>query len=404
MAVVLDSRFDQNPTLPGVRDPYPIYRSVREQDPVHWCMEANLWAIMRYEDAQSILKDERLSRQAYLDSLEARTGPQPIIDMQRHELVFTDNPRHGQLRHLLGEAINARLMHDLQVEIDLLVDQAIAPLLGRASFDVIGDFALPLPTRVASAWLGVPEEDRDQIASWIFPLVSGRGVARDADTTVAANDAARSMHAYFSELIRTRRATPQDDLINGLLTAQASDPSLLTDDELIGVFIAVFAAGHGPGIAMLVNTLLALFQNPDQLALLRADPGLLVSTLEEGLRYDPPTQAPNPLAAREDIEIGGKIIRKGDAVTVIIGSTNRDPEAFPDPDRLDVTRNPNRHLAFSAGAHFCLGAVLARMEIQSALGALVQRLPQLRLGCEVEALQWIPHDRFRTLAALPVVT
>jgi cytochrome P450 len=399
--IAIDPRFDENPTLPGVPDPSSIYRAVRESDPVHWCAGAHLWAVMRYDDAQTVLKDPRLSRQAYLDALEARIGRQPITEMQRHELVFMDNPRHGELRQFIGDAINAQAVRDLRTEIDLLVEQKLAPLLSRGHFDAIGDFLLTLPTAVAAAWLGVPEEDREQITSWIFPLVSGRGVTRDPQSTAAASAAAKQLRAYFDSLVQRRSGSPKNDLMSALLATQAQAPSLLSDDDLFGLFAAVFAAGHTPGIALLAGTLLDLLQFPDQLARLRADSSLLPLAIEEGLRYNSPTQAPNPLAALEDISIRGKTIHQGDALTVILASANRDPEVFPAPDRFDVGRTPNRHIAFSAGPHYCLGAMLTRLEAQSILSALVQ-LPGLRLACNSGELTWIPHDRFRVLTALPI--
>lgn len=401
MPAEIDPAFDRNPTLPGVHDPYPIFRHVREADPVHWCAEAGLWAITRYSDAQAVLKSEHFSRQAYLDVLEARSGPQPIIEMQRHELVFMDNPRHGALRRLAGEAINAGEIRTLQQKIDRLVEATLAPLLARDHFDVIADFACTLPTQVASEWLGISPEDRGQMVEWIFPLVSGRGVSRDPKTTAAANVAAESMGAYFLQLIENRRVAPHDDLTTALVRVQAESAEV-SDADLVSLLIAVFAAGHGPGISMLANTLLALLRHPDQLAKLRARPDLVNSALEEGLRFDPPSQAPNPLAALTDVEIGGKTIRRGDVVSVILAAANRDPEEFPDPDDFDITRPRNHHLSFSGGAHFCLGAMLARAEGQSALRAVVCNLPELKLACDFADLHYIPYDRFRTLKALPV--
>lgn len=193
----MTSRFDSNPTLPGVADPYPIYRSVRESDPVHWCAGAGLWAITRYADADAVLKDERFSRQAFLDGVEARMGHQAILEMQRHELVFTDNPRHGQLRALISEAITPQAVQALKPKIARLTEETLDLLLTRGRMHVIGDFARTLPTQVAAVWLGVPAEDRGQIVEWIFPLVAGRGVARDAQTTAAANHAA---DAFFGLL------------------------------------------------------------------------------------------------------------------------------------------------------------------------------------------------------------
>src|SRR5215469_7731514 len=272
--IAIDPRFDENPTLPGVSDPWPVYRAVRESDPVHWCAGAQLWAVMRYDDAQSVLKDNRLSRQAYLDALEARIGRQPIIEMQRHELVFMDNPHHGELRQLVGDAINTQAVRDLRTEIDMLVEQKLAPLLSRGHFDAIGDFLLTLPTEVAAAWLGVPEEDRERITFLIFPLVSGRGVTRDPKTTAAASEAAKQLRAYFDALIRQRRSARQSDLISALLATQAQAPAVLTDDDLFALFAGIFAGGHTPGIALLAGTLLSLLEFPDQLERLRADSSL----------------------------------------------------------------------------------------------------------------------------------
>lgn len=275
-------------------------------------------------------------------------------------------------------------------------------MLACRSFDVIADFAKTLPTQVASIWLGIPPTDRAQMMEWIFPLVSGRGVSRTPETTAAANQAAEAMAGYFQALIDQRRADPQEDLTTALVKVQSFAPSELSDGDIISVLIAVFAAGHGPGIAMLANTLLALLRHPDQFAKLQAEPNLTASAIEEGLRFDPPSQAPNPLAALVDVAIGGKTIRRGDVVSVILAAANRDPEEFPKPDCFDITRRKNHHLSFSGGAHFCLGSMLARVEGQSALRALVCKLPDLKLACDVTDLHYTPYDRFRTLEALPV--
>ncbi len=398
----MTAAFDANPTLPGEPDPYPVYRAVREQDPVHWCPGADLWAITRHADAEAVLKDPRFSRQAFLDQCQDRMGPQPILAMQRHELVFMDNPHHRELRTVIGAAITPKSMQELGPRVEAHIERRLAPWRQRGSMDVVQDFARTYPTEVASLWLGVPEEDRPRIVEWIFPLVAGRGIARDEATTAAANQAADHFTDYFRQLIARRRHEPHDDLVTSLVHAAAAHPDLLGDDDLISLFIAVFAAGHGPGIALLANTLLALLRHPTELARLRDHPEWTASAVEEGLRYDPPTQAPNPLAATADVEVGGTVIQKGQVVSVIIGAANRDPDAFLDPETFDITRHPNHHLAFSGGEHFCLGAVLARLEGQIALGALVRSLNGLRLACDESALRWIPHDRFRTLASLPV--
>jgi cytochrome P450 len=226
---------------------------------------------------------------------------------------------------------------------------------------------------------------------------SGRRVARDAQTTAAANQAADAFFGYFRELVSRRRASPEEDLTTALLRAQRADgEGIFTDEDLLSLIVAIFAAGHGPGIAMIANTWLALLREPSELARLKRHPELIAKAVEEGLLYDPPTQAPNPLVAREDVKLGGKTIHKGEVVSVIIGATNRDPEEFSKPEQFDITRHPNRHLSFSGGPHYCLGAALARTEAQSALGALVKRLDRARLECTVDELRWISHDRFRT--------
>lgn len=398
----MTAEFDANPTLPGVPDPYPTYRAIREADPVHWCPGAKLWAITRYADAEAVLKSDQFSRQAFLDQVQARLGDQPIVRMQRHELVFTDNPRHHELRVLIASVLTPKSMQALQPQVQEFIEHQLGPLRSRGQMDVIGDFARTYPTQVAAMWLGVPESERAQIVEWIFPLVAGRGVARDPVSTAAANRAADQFTQYFRDLIARRRSNPQDDLVSSFVQAAAASGGLMSDEDLISLFIAVFAAGHGPGIALLANTLLALLRNPAEWDRLRNHPEWVASAVEEGLRFDPPTQAPNPLAALADVEVGGKQIRRGDVVSVIIGAVNRDPAAFPDPERFDITRHPNRHLAFSAGEHFCLGATLARVEGQLALQALVQGFPSLRLAIPESELTWIPHDRFRTLARLPV--
>ena len=287
--------FDSNPTLPGVADPYPVYRSVRESDPVHWCTGACPWAVTRYADADAVLKDERFSRQGFLDGVEARMGHHVILEMQRHELVFTDNPRHGQLRALISEAITPQAVQALKPKIARLTNETLDSLLARGRMDVIGDFARTLPTQVAGAWLGVPAEDRAQIVEWIFPLVAGRGVAREAQTTAAANQAAEAFFGYFRQLVSRRRVSPEEDLTTALLKAQRADgKGIFSEDDLLSLIVAVFGAGHGPGIATIANTWLALLRNPSELAWLKAHPELIAKAVEEGLRYDPPTQAPNP--------------------------------------------------------------------------------------------------------------
>jgi hypothetical protein len=266
--------------------------------------------------------------------------------------------------------------------------------------DLIADVAYPLPVLVVCALLGVPAGEQDALRRWSADLARGLdALARPEPAAIAAgNAAAAGLTAYFRGLVAARRRAPRDDLLSGLVAAREQGDRL-SEDELLATCVMLFFAGHETTVHLIGNGMLALLRHPEQLARLRADPGLGPRAVEELLRYDGPVQRIGRTVLT-DASVGGQRLRAGDSVAAVVGAANRDPDAFADPDRLDVARADNRHLAFSAGGHYCVGAPLARLEAQLALTTLLHRLPHLRL--QTEALTWRQTAVLRGLQALPV--
>jgi len=392
---------DQDPTLPGHPDPYPLFRELRETEPVHFNPYMKGWVLARYDHALAYLRDHRFSRVAYLDRMRAEFGTDaPIIRFQSHELAFMDPPEHTWLKNVVGRAFSPQVIAQSRAEIEASVEEMLARAADRDGMDIIADLAYPLPAAVISAMLGVPHRDRDMLRGWVDGIVASRGIVRTAEMMAEGDRSASAFHDYLEKLLTARRAKPENDLLSGLIAAEERGRRL-NDEQIITMIETLFAAGHATTRNLIANGTLALLRNPGEMRKLRANPALIESAVEEMLRYDPPTQAPSPQAALEDVEIGGKKIRPGDTVTVLFGATNRDPERFDDPDRFDIERQDNEHLSFSHGTHYCLGASLARLEAQVAIAALVRRFPKISLG--TDALEWRKLGRFRGLVALPVV-
>ena len=294
-------------------------------------------------------------------------------------MLFLDPPDHERLRGLVTKAFTPRRVEEMRPRIQSIVDELL-DAARDGGMEVMGEFAYPLPVRVISEMLGVPAEERSELMRWagdvaraLDPVLSPEVVERGSRAVEASVDC-------FRRLARARRSSLNGDLLSALITAE-QDGNRLTEYELAATCLLLFAAGHDTTASLIGSGTLALLQHPDQLALLRNDPSLVRSAVEECLRYQPSAQMTGRLAL-EDVEIGGKAIRKGDRVMVCLGAANRDPEVFRDPDRLDITRPNLRQIAFGGGIHFCLGAALARIEAQVALGTLVRRMPSLRLSGE----------------------
>ncbi|MGE7437098.1 cytochrome P450 family protein [Kitasatospora sp. NPDC001175] len=379
------------------RDPYPLYARMRRECPVHRSPQG-IWYLTRYADVEAALGDLRLSndRDRVTRALGALGGNPKELSRLTSRLgrvmTNTDPPDHARLRKLVNKAFTARrveaLRERVQAIVDGLLDRAVA---AGPAMDLIEAVASPLPLSVVCELFGIPPEDRSRVKTWFRRLGS---LTQDIVQAEAAID---EFEEYLSRLIRQRRADPGEDLISALVTAQARGDQL-TDAELLSTCFVLVTAGDETTTHLIGNGTLALLRHPDQLARLRDEPSLIRTAVDELVRYDTPTQAIIRVAA-EDVPIGGETLREGELVFLSLGSTNRDPERFDDPDRLDLSRPGNRHLSFGNGPHFCLGGPLAKLQAELAIGTLVRRLPQLRLA-DGAVLEWRPNPLQRRLSAL----
>src|SRR5215468_1154406 len=370
-----------NPMAPEfVADPYPTYHQLRALDPVHQS-PLGFWVLTRYEDVVAALRDQRFAKEPLAAFVAARFGlPLPGAGLS---MLDRDPPHHTRLRGLVSKAFTPRVVEVLRPRVQDLVDGLIDAVQDQGSMDLIDDFAYPLPVVVICEMLGVPVEDREHFRRW------GLDIARGLDSIMLPPDsevARRSMSSrselsdYFRRLIAERRKAPRADLLSGLIAAEEAGDKL-NEEELLATCILLLVAGHETTVNLIGNGTLALLRNPDQRERLRSQPGLIGSAVEELLRYDGPVQRTARIPS-EDIVINGRTIAKGEMVMPFIGAADRDPVQFPDPDYLDIGRTDNRHIAFGWGIHFCLGAPLARLEGQIAIGTLVHRLPKLALATD----------------------
>jgi cytochrome P450 len=313
-------------------------------------------------------------------------------------MLGSDPPDHTRLRTLVNKAFTPRTIRQLTSRIHELVDGFLDRVAGRGEMEAITDFAYPLPITVIAEMLGVPGDDRDFFRDASQKIAVALGPIEDMQVAMRAMEGRNQLVSYFNELIPKRKDEPRDDLITALLGAEESG-DFLGHGELLAMLLLLLVAGHETTVNLIGNGLLALLRHPDQLERLRHEEGIERQAVEELLRYDSPVQMTGRIA-KEDIEIGGKVVRAGQGVSTVLASANRDPEVFDDPDTLDLTRDPCNHLSFSAGIHFCLGAQLARLEGQIALSTIVRRFPDLRLASD--DLRWRPAPILRGLEALPV--
>lgn len=382
------------------RDPYPLYARMRRECPVYRAPQG-VWYLTRCADVEQALADLRLSndRDRMTGALVARDGRMRELSRLTSRLgrvmSNTDPPDHARLRKLVNKAFTARRIEALRERVRTVVDGLVdAAVAAGAPTDVLAAVASPLPHTVVCELFGIPEADRTQVKEWFRGL--GR-ISEDIDRAVEVVDA---FEEYLMRLVARRRTDPGDDLISALVTAQARGDGL-TDHELLSTCFMLITAGDETTTNLIGNGLLALLRHPDQLARLRADPGLLRPAVDELVRYDSPTQAIVRVVA-EDVTIGGHTLPAGDLVYLVLAAASRDPDRYTDPDRVDLTRPADRHPGFGHGPHFCLGAPLARLETELALGTLLRRLPGLRLAVDADDLQWRPNPLQRRLTALPV--
>ncbi len=388
-------------------DPYPLYDLVRSENPVHWNESDKHWYMTRYDDVMAMLKDSRLSSnriRAIASDLPKETQEKvtPLIDAISSFMLQSDPPSHTRMRGLVNKAFTPRMIEGLLARIQYLVDGMLDDVQSNGGMDVLADLAVPMPGIVISDMLGVPPEDQPQFKKWSAEI-TGRYVAGGGDVSMSdlyelSQKSFFELSDYFREVIETLRGQPKDNLLSAMIEAE-EEGDKLTIDELIANCVLLMFAGNETTTNLVGNGMLALLQSPDQLQMLQGNPEMIGPAVEELLRYDSPVQKTARMATVE-IEIGGKVIKAGDLVMLCYGSANRDPEQFENPNRLDITRTDNRHLAFAQGIHYCLGAALARMEGQIAIQTLLKRMPDIKLASG--AIERYPTTHIWGLKALPV--
>jgi cytochrome P450 len=389
-------------------NPYPIYHQLRDADPVHWSDAWKGWVLTRYADVTSTLRDfSRFSNVGRIDLFleqlpeEGRGKMGPLKGHFSRAITHLDPPDHTRIRKLLKTVLSTHLVQSMRPRIEALVSELISEVQDAGRMDVIRDFAYPLPAIVLGEMLGIPPEDRDQYKKWSDDIGVGLvGTGRAAlDNVERARQSLFELTDYLRPLVAQRRQHPRNDLISNLIAIEVKGDRL-SERELFSTCITLILAGHGTTTNLIGNGILALLRHPDQLEALKNDPSLIEVAVEELLRFDSPLQRIWRMAT-EDVEIDGKHIRKGQIVLPTMGAANRDPAEFSEPDRLNIRRQDNPHVALGTGIHLCVGGPLARLQGAIAINALLQRLPSLQL--ETEALAWEANLFHRGLKSLPVV-
>lgn len=384
-------------------DPYPFYKHLRDHEPI--CHDDRIgWMVTRYADIRTLARDPRLSR----GKLEARrlaglsdavqASAKPVMDGLNLEMMRRDDPDHARLRALVSRAFTTEIVTRLRPRIQRVIGELLDRSIQQQRWNLIQEFAYPLPALVIMELLGIPSTDLAQLKQWTADRIAFLGGIRSAsDPLMIAQAAARStasMNAYFETLIAERRIKPRDDLLS-LLLASGNDDRL-TEPEIIANCSLLLSAGHETTTNLIGNGILALLRTPSQMKALRNDPERTANAVEELLRYDCPVQLA-PRAATADIRVGTVQISEGDRVMLMLGSANRDPSQFIDPDKLDLERPPTAHLSFGFDRHFCLGAHLARAEAELAFQTLLTRFRRIELdGAPV----WAHNIAYRGMSEL----
>ena len=398
---------EYNPWSPeAVANPYPMFKQLREQNPIQRMEVLDGFVLTRYDDVVRVLKDPRFSadrRNArtplMAEALKAQEEMGPVANTQT--MLSADPPEHTRLRGLVSKAFTPKVVDNMRVHIQDIVAGLLDEVQAKGSMDLIEDLAYPLPVIVIAEMLGVPPEERDTFKRWSDDLVANMGapgMTPDPELMKRAQTSSNEMADYFRERIAERRKAPKEDLLSALIAAEERG-EVLSEDEVLATCVLLLAAGNETTTNLIGNGMLALLRHPEQFQKLRDDASLTDTAVEELLRYDGPVQA-TARVANEDVDVGGQQVEKGQMVMCVIAAANRDPAHFDDPETLDIARKDNKHIAFGFGIHFCIGAPLARIEGQAAISALMQRMPNLRLENDEPA--WNGNFILRGLRSLPV--
>ena len=356
-------------------NPYPTYAALRQFDPVHRSPDGSYF-LTRYDDVMAVYRSRAFSSDKKAE-FKPKYGDSPLYTHHTTSLVFNDPPLHTRVRKLLAPAFTPRALGVLEPRFAALVDGLLDAAEARGKIDLIEDFAAALPVEIIGDLLGVPRADRGPLRGWSLAILGALEPVLTPEVERRGNQAVADFSSYLGDLIGERRRHPRDDDVLSALITGAVDGVPLSENELIQNCIFLLNAGHETTSNLIGNGVAALLDHPAERAKLRDNPDLIETAVEEFLRFESSNQLGNRRAT-QDVEIGGKTLQSGSFITLCIGAANRDPAQFCDPDRLDIARTPNRHLAFGAGAHACAGITLARMEGRIAIGRLLRRFPNLR--------------------------
>lgn len=395
-----------------LENPYRFYAKYREVDPVHWGqppepMAPGCWYIMRHDDARTVIDDQRFCVDI-TNAIPREFLPpfpeefRPLFEQTGDWFIFRDPPDHTRLKRLVSLAFTRKQVEQLQPRIRQVTNDLLDRAGDAQQLDAIRDFAARLPVIIIADLLGMPLDNREQLHRWSKAILAGMNLRHSDEAPrllAEGTTAVLEFSAHLRKLFDEKRNHPDEHLMSRLIEVADADGDKLSDRELVATCILLFFAGHETTVNLIGNGLLALLQNPDQLQLLREQPELIHSAVEEMARYDASGHMTFRFAT-EDVELRGKRIARGDPIAVIIGAANRDPNVFPDPDKFDITRQDNPHIAFGSGRHFCLGAALGRMETKIAITTLLERMPEIRLL--TDKLEWNPSIGLRGLKSLPV--
>lgn len=396
-----------NPFDPAFHaEPYPTYARLREEDPAHHNV-MGAWVITRYTDVRAILRDNsfgvfdipsriedksRFLEQKKLGELKT------LAAATRRWLMLCDPPNHTRLRGLVNRSFTSTAVESLRPTVQLMVDKLIARVRGTGHMDVVGDLACPLAVTMIASMLGVPEEGHKRVIRWADGLSRVLDPLRSLEEYAAMSVVAQEFLEYFRELFHERRQRPQQDMISSLIAA-TDQGDKLTEDEMLSMCMLLFISGEKTTVNLIGNGMLTLLRHREEMERLRREPALMRGAIDEILRYESPVQL-STRVPKLDVVLHGKRIRAGELVYVSLGSANRDPSQFEDPDRFDITRRENRHLAFSGGIHYCLGSALALIEGHIAIETLLRELPDMQLVSD--EVDWQKEIIFRGPQTLPV--
>ncbi|MEH2162867.1 MAG: cytochrome P450 [Nostoc sp.] len=387
-------------------NPYPTYHHLRSEEPLHRYFVDGDWVLTRYVDVKAVLKSGRVcshdkpelikEKNQYLQGKQRNLNS--LASISNRLLFYMNPPDHTRLRGLVTKAFSLTVVEQMRPRIQGIVNELLGKVQNTGNIDIIADLASPLPVTVIGSMLGIPNEAQDQLHQWSNVLSRILDALVSLEEYEAMNQAINEFQEYLRTLVAEREKNPQPDLISGLIAAREQGDKL-SEEELLSTCILLFATGEETTVNTIGNGMLALLRHPEEMEKLKKEPTLIQNAVEEILRYDSPVQLTNRIVL-ENIEIGNQTIKAGEKILLCLGAANRDPAQFPDPDRLNINRSENNHLAFGDGIHYCLGATLARAQAQIAINTLLQQFPNLQLASD--NLEWRKNLALRGLTSLPV--